>query len=283
MRRLKKRDFVVPGLLVVLSLVPTLGGVALYFLLHDWLARGRSERPGVGRSVAALGTLVVGVSLIEWATIADEPSLFIRNMFPFGHSNYTAGFIVLVFPWLVYAAWASRGPARAGWISAGLLSLFALATTSSRGGVLALLFMGVAATVVNGEFVASGVPLQEGTTQLVAHAVDSLGHAADSPARAVERDSQGPQVAITEPAPDALLISRTVTVCGTVGDPHLDRVVVGAVTATVSAGEWVAAGVALPEGESALVAHAEDTLGNASDSTAVPVVVDTIIRSSLPR
>lgn len=127
---------------------PTLGGVALYFVLHDWLARGRSERPGVGRSVAALGTLVVGVSLLEWATIGDEPSLIIRNMFPFGHSNYTAGFIVLVFPWLVYAAWASRGPARAGWISAVLLSLFALATTSSRGGVLGLLVMGVAATVV---------------------------------------------------------------------------------------------------------------------------------------
>jgi tetratricopeptide (TPR) repeat protein len=128
---------------------PTLSGVALFFLLHDWLVRRGPGQPTVPRTVAGIGGLVIGVSLVEWATIGDAPSLFVRNMFPFGHSNYTAGFIVLVFPWLAHEAWITRGAARVGWAAAVLVALVALATTSSRGGVLALVATGgVAAAAV---------------------------------------------------------------------------------------------------------------------------------------
>lgn len=127
---------------------PTLGGLAFYFLLHDALARRGGEFPLLARGLAGIGALVVTVSLIEWATIGEEPSLFVRNMFPFGHSNYTAGCIVLLFPWLAHAAWANRGLARLGWSATVLVALVALATTSSRGGVLALLAAGAIAAVV---------------------------------------------------------------------------------------------------------------------------------------
>ena len=140
---------------------------------------------------------------------------------------------------------------------------------------------GVAATIVNGEFAASGVPLQEGSNSLVAHAVDTLGHARDSSQVTVVRDSTAPEVAITEPTPHAQLRSRTVTVRGTVADAHLRRVTVGSVQAVVEGGvggapaTWSAT-VELPEGDSELVAHAEDTLDQAGESTPVPVVVDTL-------
>ncbi len=135
---------------------------------------------------------------------------------------------------------------------------------------------GVAAQVTGGEFAATAVPLQEGTNAIVAHAVDTLGHGADSAPASVTRDSLPPDVAITEPLPGAQLGSRTLTVRGTVSDPHLDRVMVGAVQAVVQGGTWEAAGVALPEGDSDVVAHAEDTLGHAADSAPVPVAVDTL-------
>src|SRR6185503_10356129 len=77
---------------------------------------------------------------------------------------------------------------------------------------------GVAAEVANGEFAATGVPLVEGANDLVAHAVDSLGHPADSAARRIERDSLPPEIAVTEPAANAHLTSRTATVRGTVRD-----------------------------------------------------------------
>ena len=135
---------------------------------------------------------------------------------------------------------------------------------------------GVPATVVDGTFVAEGVPLAEGDTQLVATATDTLGHAAQSDAVTVTRDSLPPSVAITEPAPGAELGEAAVTVRGTVTDPHLDRVTVGAVLAVVTGDTFEAAGVELPEGESDLVARAVDTLGHGADSEPVPVDVDTL-------
>ncbi|HSL82641.1 MAG TPA: hypothetical protein VLF66_07675, partial [Thermoanaerobaculia bacterium] len=135
---------------------------------------------------------------------------------------------------------------------------------------------GVAATVAGTTFAAAGVPLDEGENLLVAEAVDTLGHRADTPPVTVTRDTLAPEVAIAEPAPGAELTSRTVTVRGTVVEPHLDRVTVLGVAATVSAGTFTAEGVELPEGESEIVARATDLLGHAADSAPVPVVVDTL-------
>ena len=134
---------------------------------------------------------------------------------------------------------------------------------------------GVAATVAGKTWVAEDVALVEGANAIVARAVDTLGHGAETPAATVVLDTQPPAVAVTEPAAGAQLDQRTVTVRGTAVDPHLQKVTVGDVEATVSGDTFEAAGVELPEGDATLVAHAIDSLGHAADSAAVAVVVDT--------
>ena len=133
---------------------------------------------------------------------------------------------------------------------------------------------GIEATVVGEEFVAE-VPLQEGVNAIVARAVDTLGHPAETASASVTLDTLAPVIAITEPQANAQLASRTVTVRGTVADPHLDRVTVLEVEATVT-GSTLEAVVELPEGGSDLTARAVDTLGHAAVSDPVPVVVDTL-------
>ncbi len=135
---------------------------------------------------------------------------------------------------------------------------------------------GVTATVAGGTFAAQNVPLAEGDNAIVAEAVDTLGHHAAAAPATVTRDTLAPEVAVTEPAAGADLDSRTVTVRGTVVEPHLDKVTVGGVEAVVSAGTWSADGVELPEGASEIVARATDVLGHAGESAPVPVVVDTL-------
>ena len=135
---------------------------------------------------------------------------------------------------------------------------------------------GVPATVSGEDYAAANVPLQEGPNPIAARAVDTLGHAAETAPAIVTRDTLPPQVAITEPAADAQLTSRTVTVRGTVVDPHLDKVTVLGVEATVSGQTFEATGVQVPEGESEIVARAADRLGHAAESAPVRVVVDTL-------
>src|SRR6185369_5825278 len=124
-------------------------------------------------------------------------------------------------------------------------------------------------------------PLVEGPNSIVARAVDTLGHAAETAPATVTRDTLPPVIAITEPGPDAQLTSRTVTVRGTVSDPHLQGVTVNGVAATVTASgsgpsTFEAAGVQLPEGPSQVTAHAVDQLGHGADAAPVAVVVDTV-------
>lgn len=121
---------------------PTLGGVALIFLLHQWLTEApttRSERSRrIAQAIAWSGAALVVVSLGGWLYISWPTPWLYRNEVPFGHSNYTGGLIVLLFPWFILRTIAGKGTARAGWLALDLLALFALAGTSSRGAVLAL-------------------------------------------------------------------------------------------------------------------------------------------------
>lgn len=135
---------------------------------------------------------------------------------------------------------------------------------------------GVEARVVGEEYVAEDVPLQEGANPIVARAVDTLGHAAETAPASVTLDTLAPQVAVTVPEADAQLDSRTVTVRGTVVDPHLERVTVLGVVATVTGSTFEAVGVELPEGASEIYAVAVDSLDHEAESARVPVVVDTL-------
>jgi O-antigen ligase len=130
---------------------PTFGGIALYLWFHHALtspdatpAAGLSR---VGRALAVAGVILVVVSFIQWSGGSWPLPWGSRNTAPFGHSTYTAGAVVLLLPWIAVQAWATRGIPRALWCAAIGVALVVLAGTSSRGGVLALAFVGSVAAV----------------------------------------------------------------------------------------------------------------------------------------
>lgn len=113
---------------------PTLGGCAVYLLLHDALARKPDSVKSGARSIAILGAIVMLVSTLLWLLFAPTS----RNAYPFGHSNYTAGFLVLLLPWLALHVWNGRGLLRLAWLGAMAAALYSLVGTSSRAGVAGL-------------------------------------------------------------------------------------------------------------------------------------------------
>ena len=132
-----------------------LAGGAFFLWLHDWLhADPANHRPRLEHCLAWAATVIALISLGYWLADISRLSrdqlfssvLFdIRNPHPLGHSNYTAGLMLLGLPWLVLAARRGRGSIRRGaWIMSGLLLLI-LFTSGSRGGLLGLASLGVVA------------------------------------------------------------------------------------------------------------------------------------------
>jgi O-antigen ligase/tetratricopeptide (TPR) repeat protein len=115
---------------------PTLGGVALLFWLTDHLARHSRRVHLVASVLAGAAAALAVISLLQWGS-GDAPWAG-RNEAPFGHSIYTAGALVLLLPWAGWAAWQASGLARVAWLVAVALGAIALVSTSSRGGILAL-------------------------------------------------------------------------------------------------------------------------------------------------
>src|SRR5690606_16827241 len=123
---------------------------------HAWLADDPEDRHERLARLLAAGALVFTlISATYWTRDAvnvvalegfGSPRLWeMRNSHPLGHSNYTAGALLLSLPWLVARAY--RGDAWGKWIwtAAALLALALLFTTGSRGGLL-----GLGALVVTG-------------------------------------------------------------------------------------------------------------------------------------
>ncbi|MCB1055040.1 MAG: Ig-like domain-containing protein, partial [Acidobacteria bacterium] len=131
---------------------------------------------------------------------------------------------------------------------------------------------GVTAAVTGSSFHASGVPLAEGETTLIATATDGAGNSAQS-SRTVFLDTTAPTVAVTDPASGTVVPGGTLTISGTAADPHLDRVEVNGVNATRSGEDWTAT-VPLAAGANVLTARAVDTLGW-SATAQVTVIRDT--------
>jgi tetratricopeptide (TPR) repeat protein len=149
---------------------PTFGGVAICLLLHHWLAspaQGAGRQDLVARVIALGGVALVFVSLLGWAIETGFSFFGTRNAVPFGHSNYTAGCLVLLLPWLVSRIWCTEGLARGGWSLASIGAIVALLSTSSRAGALAAAI--VAAAFALGVTVASR--LSRGEKLLVAGGV----------------------------------------------------------------------------------------------------------------
>jgi large repetitive protein len=129
---------------------------------------------------------------------------------------------------------------------------------------------GTAASVAGTTFRAPQVPLAEGSNSLTAVAVDQAGNSAQASVTVV-RDTQPPVLTITSPANGTVVPGTSIAVSGTASDPHLNRVVVGGATATLSpaAGGSVtwSAPVTLQAGNNTITAQAVDVVGNASTAT----------------
>lgn len=129
--------------------------VACFFLLlHDWLqADPDRNRIRLEQGLAVAAAAVAVVSTCYWlrdvAALTSEQILSrtffeLRNPHPLGHSNYTAGLMLLGLPVLALTAWRLRGPLRSAAIIATALVLMNLFTCGSRGGLLGLAALGIA-------------------------------------------------------------------------------------------------------------------------------------------
>lgn len=137
----------------LVRLWPTLGGAALFVGLRHWLSRAErtpARMVILGTIAAGIAAIVILFSFAMWWRGQWPLPWGSRNRSPFGHSNYTAGFVVLAFPWLAWSAWRGAGPRRAASMAVMLVALVVLASTSSRGGALAFGFTALAAGVVIG-------------------------------------------------------------------------------------------------------------------------------------
>jgi hypothetical protein len=123
------------------------------------------------------------------------------------------------------------------------------------------------------------VALTEGDNTFTVRAEDSLGHVTETAPVTVVRDATPPAIAITEPADGGGSDAADVVIRGTVTDAHLDEatVEVNGQAATVSPDGSFEITLSLPEGETTLVATAEDQLGQLGASAPVTIIVDTLL------
>jgi len=140
-----------PSLLCALT---PLAGFATFLLAYDWLCRNYERRHSLLSATGLFFAAVVAVSLVRWIcgdliasdTFRDWSSLLEhRNAHPLGHSNYTAGLALLALPCLGALAYRSRSRSCAGWTLATLLALAMLFASGSRGGLIGLAALALAA------------------------------------------------------------------------------------------------------------------------------------------
>ncbi|MBL9202552.1 MAG: O-antigen ligase family protein [Opitutaceae bacterium] len=125
---------------------PLLGGVAFFAVVFDWMhaapERTAERRARLPALLAVLLALVAALGLAMW--IAWRPAaglgeaLAIRNAYPLGHSNYTAGLALLLLPCAVAVARRGDEASHLTGLFAALLALASLFTSGSRAGVVSL-------------------------------------------------------------------------------------------------------------------------------------------------
>ncbi|MEM8963524.1 MAG: Ig-like domain-containing protein, partial [Acidobacteriota bacterium] len=140
-------------------------------------------------------------------------------------------------------------------------------TVSTAGGATGVTVNGQAATAQNAtDFLAGPLTFSEGSN-VFSIVVTDAGQSIQAD-HTIVYDSTVPVVTITDPTPAEVVGATTVTVSGSVAEPHLDRVTVGGVVATVTGNAFLALGVPLPsEGDNVITVSAEDRAGNVGDAT----------------
>ena len=125
---------------------PLLAGVAVFFLVFDWLqtdpalaaARRAQLLTVAGVCFAPVVLAGTGWWLAGLSGRAAGAIWQVRNSYPLGHPNYTAGLALLMLPLFASLAIRDHGVRRAGWLVAALLALAMLITSGSRGGWIGL-------------------------------------------------------------------------------------------------------------------------------------------------
>ncbi len=130
---------------------PTLGGIALLLLLyHSWSRPDESRKPlhdHVALLIAGGAAALTFACVLGWSRGSWPLPWSVRNDIPFGHSTYTAGALVALLPWVALQAWTRRGWRRFLWLTAVVAMVLAVASTSSRGGVLGVAVAATFATL----------------------------------------------------------------------------------------------------------------------------------------
>ena len=131
---------------------PLLGGLAFFLVMFDWLHRdpaGAGERrTRLLPLLTAFLMLVAATSLAMW--FAWQPplglaeALAIRNAYPLGHSNYTAGLALLLLACAIGLVRRGDQASRMTGLLGTLLGLVLLFTSGSRAGVIGLATLAVA-------------------------------------------------------------------------------------------------------------------------------------------
>ena len=136
--------------------------IAALYALNSWLnTPGRRYRLLVGQGYLSLAFIIASLSLWTSQTLMPELTrlesleqygvnlsfdfsiIELRNWAPIGHQNYVAGYLLLCLPLLVGLSILQKGWRRWLWIAGVGLGLLALYTTSSRGGWLGLVVLGI--------------------------------------------------------------------------------------------------------------------------------------------
>ncbi len=154
-----------------------------------------------------------------------------------------------------------------------LLSASQVTLTGTVVDAVSLTVDGQAVPLAGNSFSAGPYTLAEGQRSWTLTALDLAGNSAEWEHRLV-RDATPPTVAIGQPAAGALLGAATVTVSGTVADPHLDVVTVNGTTSTLSGNTFQSPPLPLSEGTNQLSVEARDRAGNAAQASRT-VEVDT--------
>lgn len=138
-----------------LGSAPLLAAIAVWFLVYDWLHAEPAQtamRRELARNALLTGFgLIAMVSLVLWfnsvGPLTGGEVLAVRNPFPLGHANYTAGLALLMLPTAAVMVYRRRGRWQIAAAAVGFLALLLLFTSGSRGGFLGLAVLAMAAWV----------------------------------------------------------------------------------------------------------------------------------------
>ncbi len=174
-----KLDWIVAGLAIVLIISAAIAAypnqarwyswaglclLAALYAINNWLSQSseRYYKLLVGQAYLNLAFIIISLTL--WFSQIVLPELnrlngikqtynislpfdfsiiTLRNGFPIGHQNYVAGYLVLAIPLLIALSIIQSGWQRYLWVSAVILGLIDLYSTSSRGGWLGLIIVSI--------------------------------------------------------------------------------------------------------------------------------------------